>query len=164
MYLSVDKPKIGLYSVLPSVLIAIKYSFRLLLISFLYDTCTHPELGCPGSKYSNISWSNMRFSLIQSLTSLLGVPKISKSAASPLQCCDLLELPILFDRISLRYPLETVTVWLKWSLMGCRTLSQSNLRFSCSSSLGLLSRPILVAVCDLQSSARLKFLDNFMFK
>ena len=37
-----------------------------------------------------------------------------------------------------------------------------NLRFSVSSSLGLLSNPIRVAVCDLVSSAKLKFLDNFI--
>jgi len=52
------------------------------------------------------------------------------------------------------------STWLKWSLMGCRTLSQSNLRFSTSSSLGLLSMPIRVAVCDLVISAKLKFFDN----
>ena len=34
-YKSVDKPKIGLYSVLPSVLIAIKYSFLFALTSGL---------------------------------------------------------------------------------------------------------------------------------
>ena len=55
---------------------------------------------------------------------------------------NLMELPMAWLRAGgYDIPLDILTTWLKWSLTGCKTRSQSNLRFSWWSGLGSLGMP-----------------------